>query len=118
MTFAKGNYYIVCDGKKYVFDFVKFEEMFVSLNTQDNREKEITESYTLNESNQMELSGRISRETKAYGIPQNKILSYDIIKMFLERIINDDTTEQDFLTSGLCFAINSLISVGIIVEVE
>ena len=118
MASVSDKYYCVFNGKKYAFDFSRLEELFVSLNGQDNREKEITESYALNDRNEMELNGKINRETKVYGIPQNRLLTYDIIKMFLERILNDDAMPDDPIDASLSLALNSLLNLGVLTEIK
>ena len=111
------NYYVVYGGVRYAFDFAKFEEMYIPINMQDNREKEITETYSVNEENEMELSAKINREIKSNGIPQNKLLSYDIMKMFVERLLDNDSTQDDVIDTGTSLALNSLIKIGVLVEV-
>ena len=118
MNSTADNYYYVFNDKKYAFDFTKLEELFVSLNSQDNREKEITETYAPNDRNEMELNGKISRETKVYGIPQNRLLTYDLIKMFLDRILSDEAMPDDQLDASLCLALNSLIRLGVLIEIK
>lgn len=117
------NYYVTIYGKKYAFDVNKIKEICIeSSNDDDDSENEITTTYEKNDDGSLEISGKLIREVKTGNNTQNGMIVYDVIKLFIMRLLENTevitrTTRPsiDFSTS---LALNTLIKCGILVEIK
>lgn len=113
-----GDYYITVDGKSYAFDLKAIEKFCLKSSGEKDVENEITETYERDDDG-LSISGKIVREIKTNGNPQNDMIIYDIIKLFIIRLLDNASTmgelQVDFSTS---LALNTLIKWKLLVEVE
>lgn len=113
-----GDYYITVDGKSYAFDLKAIEKFCLKSSGEKDVENEITETYERDDDG-LAISGKIVREIKTNGNPQNDMIIYDIIKLFIIRLLDNASTmgelQVDFSTS---LALNTLIKWKLLVEVE
>ena len=120
MGFLKNNgKYINFKGKKYVIDLDKFKQVCTPItNDFGTREYEISQVYESDENGELNMSSKVEHETKGTGNPQNDMIVYDVVKMLLVSILENDKTEKEFdYDFGTTFALNTLISWGVIVEI-
>ena len=83
------------------------------------REYEISQVYELGEDGDLNLSSKVEHETKSSTNPQNDMIVYDVIKMLIVSLLENNGTEKEFeYDFGTAFALNTLISIGVVVEVE
>ena len=118
---AATNKYITFKGKKYAIDFEAFKRMCLPTNKDlgGTREYEISQVYELGEDGDLNLSSKVEHETKSSTNPQNDMIVYDVIKMLIVSLLENNGTEKDFeYDFGTAFALNTLISIGVVVEVE
>ena len=113
-----GDYYITVDGKSYAFDLKAIEKFCLKSSGEKDVENEITETYERDDDG-LAISGKIVREIKTNGNPQNDMIIYDIIKLFIIRLLDNASTmgelQVDFSTS---LALNTLIKWKLLVEIE
>ena len=71
------------------------------------------------ENGELNMSSKVEHETKGNGNQQNDMIVYDVVKMLLVSLLENDKTEDNFeYDFGTTFALNTLISWGVITEVE
>ena len=118
MSLRKGDYYITVGGKSYAFDLKAIEKFCLKSSGEKDIENEITETYE-KDNDGLSISGKIVREIKINGNPQNDMIIYDIIKLFINRLLENASTigeiQVDFSTS---LALNTLIKWKLLIEVE
>ena len=118
---AANNKYITFKGKRYAIDFEAFKRMCLPTNKDlgGTREYEISQVYELGEDGDLSLSSKVEHETKSSTNQQNDMIVYDVIKMLIVSLLENNGTEKDFeYDFGTAFALNTLISIGVVVEVE
>lgn len=111
--------YISFAGKKYAIDLIKLEEACLISDNQKNNEKEITEAYERDSDGNITMSSRIIREVKTAGNSQNDMIIYDLIKLFVIRLMENTLLEHEFepdFSTSLAF--NTLINWGILKEIN
>lgn len=116
--FFEGKY-ITFAGKKYTFDFTKLKEACLISDNQKNNEKEITEAYERDDDGNIAMSSKIIREVKTPGNSQNDMIIYDIIKLFIIRLMENTLLEHEFepdFSTSLAF--NTLINWGFLKEIN
>jgi len=112
--------YITFKGKKYVIDLNAFKSVCTPYSKDlGTREYEISQVYERADNGEFDLSSKVEHETKSNGNPQNDMIVYDVVKMLLVSLLENDKIEQEFdYDFGTVFALNTLISWGVIVEVN
>ena len=112
------NYLLTINGKKFAIDLEKVKEYCFSEKDKDS-DIEITNTFETDENGELVMTGKLLREIKSNSESQNDVMVYDLIKMFIGRLLDNsekiDDTNLDFSTS---LAFNSMLKLGIIVEVE
>jgi hypothetical protein len=113
--------YITFQGRTYLINFKKLKE--VCLNSSNDggstKEIEISQSYERSENGEFELSGKLEHETKFIGNTQNDMIVYDIVKLMLITLLENNCLEESFQTTlGTCLSLNTLINWGVIEEIE
>ena len=111
--------YVTFKGKKYVIDLDKFKSVCTPItNDFGTREYEISQVYEPDADGELSISSKVEHETKGTGNPQNDMIVYDVVKLLLVSILENDQPEEDFeYDFGTVFALNTLISWGVIKEV-
>lgn len=121
MSILKNNSkYISFKGKRYALNLDTFKAVCTPNNKDiGTREYEISQVYEVGETGEMSMSSKVEHETKGTGNPQNDMIVYDVIKMLIISLLENDKTEKEFeYDFGTAFAINTLLSIGVLVEVE
>ena len=111
--------YISFKGKKYAINLDVFKAVCTPItNDFGPREYEISQVYEPDENGELSMSSKVEHETKSTGNPQNDMIVYDVVKLLLVSILENDKTEKEFdYDFGTVFALNTLISWGVITEV-
>lgn len=104
--------------KSYVFDINKIMEFCFDLVDERTNDSEITESYVVNEeNNKLEVVSKQVREIKGSDNTSKNTIRYDMIKMFIDVLVNADNGEQRPLTFGEAIIINTMINENLIREI-
>ena len=103
----------------YVIDLEAFKSVCTPFSKDlGTREYEITQVYERADNGEVDLSSKVEHETKGNGNPQNDMIVYDVVKMLIVSLLENDKTEEDFeYDFGTVFAINTLISWGVLKRV-
>jgi hypothetical protein len=80
-----------------------------------NTDSEITELYVMDEDEKnMTLSTKQLREVKSNEMTSRQTMRYDLVRMFLDKIINID----DEITFGQSIILNTMITENLISEIN
>lgn len=114
------NYFVTIYGKKYAFDMNKIKDICVESSNDEDAENEITTTFEKDDNGNLEISGKLIREIKSGSNAQNGMIIYDVIKLFIIRLMDNseimkEDSEVDFSTS---LALNTLINCGILIEIK
>lgn len=115
--FKKGGY-IKINGVGYALNLEKFKEVCTP-ETSDLRtsEYEITQVSEADDSGDFALQSKVEHETKGAGNPQNDMIVYDVVKMLIVALLENDGLEKGFeMDFGTAFAVNTLLKWGVLEE--
>lgn len=101
-------------GKKYVFDFNAIIN-FIFEQVDNSNDSEIVDIYGADEESNLVLTQRQMRETKNGDTTAKNTIKYDLLKMFVEYIMDSDFSDPSF---GETIIFNSMINEGLIKEIE
>jgi len=115
----KNKYFEFC-GKKYAFDLARLKEVCLTSSKDGvNKEYEISHAYEQNEDGDLVLSNKVEHETKIFGNQQNDMIIYDVVKVLVIALLENNQDEDNFvLDFGTCLTINTLINWGILIEID
>ena len=108
------------DGHDYYINLEKLKEVCLS-SPKDvgTKEIQIAQTYEMDETGEFGLQTKVEHETKTMGSSQNDMIIYDIVKLLIVSILENNSTEQGFeITFGLQIAINTLLAWGILEEIK
>lgn len=115
---SDGGYYLTIMGKKYAIDLDQLKK-FCIIPSKD-KEKETESEVIVTYEADLKMSSKVLRELKMAGNPQSDMITYDIVKLFIERLLNNgsfvDNADKE-LDVSTSLAINTLIKSKILVEV-
>ena len=105
-------------GKIYAINLEKFKEVCTPpASDLGTREYEITQVSEADDRGEFALQSKVEHETKGAGNPQNDMIVYDVVKMLIVSLLENDKTQHDFdYDFGTALAINTLLSWGVIEE--
>lgn len=114
------NYFVTIYGKKYAFDMNKIKDICVESSNDEDAENEITTTFEKDDNGNLEISGKLIREIKSGSNAQNGMIIYDVIKLFIIRLMDNseimkEDSVVDFSTS---LALNTLINCDILIEIK
>ena len=83
------------------------------------RDNEITEGYERlsDEDDVLTLTSRVIRENTGASNPQNDMITYDVVKMFLGVILSQTAEDNPYDNISFAVAFNSLANLGFLVEI-
>lgn len=113
--------YIKFLGKTYALNLEKLKEVCFSssLDGKGTKEIEISQAYERQDNGEFALSSKLEHETKMFGNTQNDMAVYDVVKLLLVSILETNAPEDDHFNSlSLSLSINTLLSWGILEEIE
>ena len=105
--------------RNYCFNVKKIFELISNSDKDKCYEREITDSYGLNETGVLTQLNKMVREIKSNNDAQIDNIKYDLIKMFISVILNsEDITDIESLdfSESLCF--NTLLKEGLLIEID
>lgn len=113
------DYVVTCGGKKYLIDLEAVMEFCLQSEYDNLKEHELTESYEWDdEQREMQIMNRITRDVKG-GDEQNDMLSYDLVKLFILRLLDNESPANEFnMDFSTALAMNTLINYNILVEIK
>ncbi len=111
--------YFSYNGRTFYIDIDKIIEFCLKSENKNVRDSEITEGYEklTDESNVLTLTSRVIRENTGTSNPQNDMITYDIFKMILAVILGQEATSNPELNVSYIIAFNTLMQMGMIVEI-
>lgn len=100
-------------------DLERLKEVCLSSSSNGGvKETEITEICEPTDDGDYGIVQKVQHETKSNKNLQNDMIIYDIVKLLIIALLEQDTPEEAFVMDfGTALAINTLISWGILVEV-
>lgn len=115
----KDKYFGFC-GKKYALNLDKLKEVCLTSSKDDiNKEYEISQAYEPDDDGNLVISNKVEHETKVYGNQQNDMIIYDVVKVLVIALLENNQDEENFtMDFGTCLTLNTLINWGILIEVE
>lgn len=116
----KKSKYISFNGKTYAFNLARLKDVCLTSSSDGGtKEMEISQAYEMQDNGEFSLSSRVEHETKISGNPQNDMIVYDIVKLLIVSLLENNVPEQDFaMDLGTAVAINTLISWGVLEEIN
>ena len=111
---------IIFGGHNYSINLLKLKEVCLSSSNEGGtKEIQIAQTYEMDDSGEFELQTKVEHETKTIGNAQNDMIIYDIVKILVISLLENTSTEQDFeITFGHQLAVNTLVSWGILEEID
>lgn len=104
------------NGISYAINLNKILKFYSDTESNKNKETEIVDTYEIDSTNVARLIGKQIREAKSNQPAQNETIKYDLIKMFLTVLLDNDnrTTDVDL---GTNLAFNTLLENDFIYEI-
>lgn len=114
----KKNY--VKFGKEiYFVNLEKLKEICLTSSKEGSKEIQIAQTYEVDENDELNIVSKVEHETKSFNNAQNDMIVYDIVKIFLVSLLENNETEDVYkLTFGSALAINTLINWGILEKIN
>lgn len=106
-------------GKNYAFNLERVREVCL-MNSESGGtiQQEISQVYDRQDDGEYMLSSKAEHETKIIGNAQNDMIIYDIVKLFIVTLLDNDLTNEDGIDLGTALALNTMIDWGLLYEVE
>lgn len=104
---------------KYVLDLENIMKFVFESETQRDSESEITEMYLLDEeSKDMVLNTKQLREVKGGDTTPKSTIRYDMIKMFIDTLLDLDVSENSQWSFGEALIFNTMAENELIKEIK
>ena len=112
--------YFSFNNRIYYIDVEKIIEFCLKSENKNVRDSEITEGYEklTDESNVLTLTSRVIRENTGTSNPQNDMITYDVVKMFLSIVLSQNDEDAPFENLSFAIAFNTLVDMGFLHEIE
>lgn len=108
------KYHLTYNDKKYAIDLNVLKKVCLLSDVGGKKkDSEITESYEINDSGDMELTTKIIRDVDSERNTQGDMILYDVVKLFILKLLENE--HDGFSTS---IALNTLIMCGILIEIK
>lgn len=110
--------YVSFKGITYALNLEKFKEVCTPkpLDYHPN-EYEVSVVYDSNDEGETSVQSRVEHETKTAGNPQSDMIVYDIVKMLVVSLLENDSVASSYEPDlGTTLAINTLLSWGVLEE--
>lgn len=116
---SKKAYYIKYGDKAFVFNTQALIDYCLVSEDKMIRDNEITEGYErLDDTDVLTLTSRVIRENSGASNPQNDMITYDVVKMFLSIVLSQGDEDSPFQNISFVLAFNTLVNMGFLYEVE
>lgn len=104
------------NGVSYAINLNKILEFYSNTESNKSKESEIVDTYEIDSTNTARLIGKQIREAKSNQPAQNETIKYDLIKMFLTVLLDNDNRTID-VDLGTNLAFNTLLENDFIYEI-
>jgi len=113
------KYYVRYDNKIFIVNVDALIKYCLVSEEKNIRDNEITEGYERlsEDSDLLTLTSRVIRENTGASNPQNDMITYDVIKMFLTIILGQSDDDHPFDNISFAVAFNSLAHLGFLIEI-
>lgn len=109
----------MADRVKYILDLGNIMNFVFDENSRRSSESEITEMYMLDEeTNEMILNNKQLREIKGGDSSQKSTIKYDMMKMFIDTLLDLDVSENSQWSFGEALIFNTMAENELIKEVK
>ena len=104
----------------YRLNLEKLKEVCLSSSKEGGgKEIQIAQTYEVDEHDELSLISKVEHETKSFGNNQNDMIIYDIFKLLLVTLLEENNTHREFTpTFNIALAANTLISWGILEKIN
>lgn len=113
---------ITYNDKSYAFKLEKILNFYANGENGKNKETEIIDIYEMDADNSPKIVSKQTREVKSNSPTQNENIRYDLIKMFISVLLenNTDVKNDDEITFdiGTSLAFNTLLDNGYLYEIN
>ena len=118
MTKLQTDGYISFKGKRYALNLEKFKEVCTPSPSEFGpREYEVSQVYESDDNGDFSLQSKVEHETKTAGNQQADMIVYDVVKMLLLSVLENDKIEKEHdWDLGTSVAINTLLYWGVLEE--
>lgn len=115
----KDVHFIKFDKKTYVLNLNKFKEVCTPIPSEFGpREYEVSQVYERTDDGDFSMQSKVEHETKSAGNQQGDMIVYDVVKMLVLSLLENDKPEKEFeYDFGTTFAINTLLMWGVLEEI-
>lgn len=116
---SEKKYYIEYDGKIFAVDAEALIEYCLKSENKDVQDRELTEGYERlsEDSDELTLTSKVIRENTGVSNPQNDMITYDLIKMFLSIVLSQNDEDTPFNNVSFAIAFNTLVHMGFLIEI-
>jgi hypothetical protein len=116
--FNKSNYVKFGD-YTYCINLDKLKEVCLTAsNMGGSKELQIAHTYEMNDDDEMVLLSKVEHETKSSNNPQNDMIIYDVVKILIMSLLEDNRTVKEMEpTFGTTLTINTLLAWGILEKI-
>ena len=106
--------------RKYILNLEKFKEVCTPEPTELRPgEYEVTQVSEMDDDGDFAVQSKVEHETKSAGNQQGDMIVYDVVKMLVLALLENDKTEEEFnYDFGTTLAINTLLSWGVLEEIK
>lgn len=114
------NYYVNYDGRCFAINTQALIDYCLVSEDKMIRDNEITEGYERlsDEDASLTLTSRVIRENSGASNPQNDMITYDVVKMFLTIVLGQSDEDSPFQNISFALAFNTLTQMGFLYEIE
>jgi len=113
---------LVLGGKKYALNLEKIKNFCLTSDKEKGGQVEVMEVQEPGDNGILGVVSKTVHEVKSTGNPQNDTISYDLIKLFIVTLLDNDVkyTEKtiDDLTFGMRLSFNTLVEAGFLYEIN
>lgn len=114
------KYYIEYEGKIFAVDAEALIEYCLKSENKDVQDRELTEGYERlsEDSDELTLTSKVIRENTGASNPQNDMITYDLIKMFISIVLSQNDEDNPFHNVSFAIAFNTLVHMGFLIEIK
>lgn len=116
------NRFLVIDNKRYALDLDKIKKFCLTSDKEKGGQVEVMEVQEPGDNGLLGVVSKTVHEVKSTGNPQNDTISYDLIKLFIVTLLDNDLKYDDNTVEEMTFAMrlafNTLVEAGFLYEIK
>ena len=114
------KYFIRYDGRAFAINTQSLIDYCLVSEDKTIRDSEITEGYEKlsDDEDTLTLTSRVIRENTGASNPQNDMITYDVVKMFLSIVLSQNDEDNPFENLSFAIAFNTLVEMGFLYEIN